>query len=263
MLQEWEGNTSSKFGRTKKIIGLTTEIVSEMPGLLGETNIGLERLKGRRHFEASECQTVKDWRPCFKKTEKIQMPERSLTIKKIEPVYQNVKPRAEKKHIQQNEANSDNPEYRIHMKTIFKETGRRIQDLPTEEYNFHLTQIGRKIRVNDLDAQRNGLEVIAPGDKSYKKPEHSSGFYQEGGLITGSTIVNRVSHQGKSAANNDFATVLSYEATNPARIKWKDREIKMKEDEDSEAIRQLIEWEKTILKESNPKYVDPDISDGD
>ena len=60
MLQEWEGNTSSKFGRTKKIIGLTTEIVSEMPGLLGETNIGLERLKGRRHFEASECQTVKD-----------------------------------------------------------------------------------------------------------------------------------------------------------------------------------------------------------
>ena len=149
------------------------------------------------------------------------------------------------------------------MKTIFRNTGQRIQDLSTSEYNFHVTQMGRKIRIEDEKAQRNGLEVISPGDKAYKTPEHSSGFYREGGLVTGSTIATRAKYQGKSAANNDFATVLSYEATRPDRIKWRDRERRMKEDEDNDAMRQLIEWEKTILKEANPKYIDPDISDGD
>jgi hypothetical protein len=262
MNQEWAGQTSQRFKGSRKIINPEYGAPTESPGLLGETNIGLERLKGRRHFESSECQTISSWRPCFKKTEAFVIPPKPSGIKRMDPEFSEVKPRAEKKHIIQSFPDEVS-EYRIHMKTVLSETGKRIQDLPTDEYNFHQTQIGRKVRVEGLEQMRNGLDVKSLGDKSYKKPEHSSGFYREGGLITGSTVASRVPHQGKSAANNDFATVLSYEATHPMRIKWKDRERQMKEDEDSEAIRQLIEWEKTILKESNPKYVDPDISDGD
>ena len=263
MLEEWEGQGSLRFRGSKKIIGPTTFENYEGPGLIGEINTGIDVIKGKKHFQTNECQTVKEWRPCFKKSEKLEILQRNSCIKKIDPVYQDPKPRAEKKHILTKETENPDSEYRIHMKTVFAETGKRIQDHSTDEYNFHITQIGRKIRIPTLEAQRNGLEARSLGDKHYKKAEHSSGFYKEGGLITGSTIVHRVPHQGKSAANNDFATIISYDATNPNRTKWKDRFRQIKEDEDSEARRQLIEWEKTILKESNPKYVDPDISDGD
>ena len=259
---EWQGQTSQRFKNSRKILNPHHDLQNELPGLLGETNLGLEVLKGRRHFETTECETVKEWKPCFKKTTAELIPTKPSGIKKLDPTFSEVKPRPERKHVTQNFP-SDGPEYKIHMKTVLSEAGKRIQDNETEEFDFHRTQIGKKVRVEGLEKLRNGLDVKALGDKPYKKPEHSTGFYREGGLINGSTNVNKVPHQGKNAGSNDFATVLSYEATNPKRTKWKDRERKMKEDEDSEAIRQLIEWEKTILKESNPKYVDPDISDGD
>lgn len=262
MLQEWQGQTSSKFKGSKKIIGPYSTALNEVPGLLGETSIGIDRLKGKRHFETTECQTFKDWRPCFKKSEKFVNDQKTLGVKRIDADHQKPKPRAEKKHIE-SLARSDETEYQIHMKTVFKDTGKRIQDAQTTEYDFHVTHLGRKIRVEGLEAQRNGLEVRSLGDKHYKIPEQSTGFYKEGGLIPGSTVANRIPHQGKSAANNDFATVISYDATNPARTKWKDREKLIKMQEDDDAIKQLIEWEKTILKETNPKYVDPDLSDGD
>lgn len=40
---------------------------------------------------------------------------------------------------------------------------------------------------------RNNINVAAPGDKSYKVPEHSPGYYAQGGLIPGSSIVKRAS----------------------------------------------------------------------
>lgn len=263
MNEEWEGKNSLKFRGSKRVLLPKPEPLIDFKGLLGETNIGLEQLNGKKHFEPKASKTVNDWRPCFKKSDKIEVPAYSTGIKKLEPEYSKVRPRAEKRHILQGETEEFGPEYRIHMKTVFINTGQRIQELATSEYDFRVSQMGRKIRIEDEKAQRNGLGVIAPGDKPYKKPEHSSGFYKEEGLVTGSTISKRVQNQGKSAANNDFATVLSYDATNPSRTKWKDREKAQKNSEDTEAMRQLIEWEKTILKESNPKYVDPDISDGD
>lgn len=45
-------------------------------------------------------------------------------------------------------------------------------------------KLGWKIDVKDA---RNGIPVYSHGDKSYKKPEHSSDFYKPGGLIVGST----------------------------------------------------------------------------
>lgn len=44
-----------------------------------------------------------------------------------------------------------------------------------------------KIRVLGLEQQRNNLTVTSLGDKIYKYPEYATGFYKDGGLITGST----------------------------------------------------------------------------
>lgn len=44
--------------------------------------------------------------------------------------------------------------------------------------------MGKKVQVKD---SRNGIPEYSMGDKSYKKPEHSTDFFRPGGLIVGST----------------------------------------------------------------------------
>lgn len=44
-----------------------------------------------------------------------------------------------------------------------------------------------KMRILGLTQQRNLLGVSSLGDKSYKSPEYESGFFKDGGLISGST----------------------------------------------------------------------------
>jgi hypothetical protein len=60
------------------------------------------------------------------------------------------------------------------------------------EKGYEIEQkLQRKARVLGLDNQRNGLEVTSLGDKSYKYPEYASNFYQQGGLIAGSSNAAR------------------------------------------------------------------------
>lgn len=47
--------------------------------------------------------------------------------------------------------------------------------------------MGTKKRVQTIYDQRNGLPLSSLGDKIYKAPEYVTGFFKEGGLITGST----------------------------------------------------------------------------
>jgi hypothetical protein len=44
-----------------------------------------------------------------------------------------------------------------------------------------------KARILGLEQQRNNLTVNSLGDKSYKYPDYATGFYNEGGLISGAT----------------------------------------------------------------------------
>ena len=53
--------------------------------------------------------------------------------------------------------------------------------------------MNRKQRVSGPLETRNGIEAATPGDKPLKKVEHAPGYYQEGGLIPGSTIQERKS----------------------------------------------------------------------
>ena len=50
--------------------------------------------------------------------------------------------------------------------------------------NEYGLQLGWKTVVKD---SRNGIPEYSQGDKSYKKPEHSTDFFWPGGLIAGST----------------------------------------------------------------------------
>ena len=47
--------------------------------------------------------------------------------------------------------------------------------------------MGSKVRINSQFEQRNGLPMLALGDKNYKTPAYEPGFFREGGLIAGST----------------------------------------------------------------------------
>jgi len=47
--------------------------------------------------------------------------------------------------------------------------------------------MGGKARTETMYDQRNGCNLVALGDKIYKSPEFSTGFFKDGGLITGST----------------------------------------------------------------------------
>jgi hypothetical protein len=48
----------------------------------------------------------------------------------------------------------------------------------------NVLNMGKKVKVTDA---RNGIPEYSLGDKIYKQPEHSSGFYRDGGLIVGSS----------------------------------------------------------------------------
>ena len=63
-----------------------------------------------------------------------------------------------------------------------------------------------KIRVPDLEHQRNKISSASLGDKAYKYPEYSADFYKAGGLIPGSTIRKRTS---KDPLEHQVGSVLT------------------------------------------------------
>ena len=62
--------------------------------------------------------------------------------------------------------------------------------------------MGQKIRINTLSEMRNGLPSHVPGDKNYKNPEYTPGFYKERGLIVGSS--NRLQNAEVGKRNPNF-----------------------------------------------------------
>lgn len=148
------------------------------------------------------------------------MKSKTTGLKKIDNDIKPSKPRPEKKHIRFSPVlNKNRPEMPLNMKVVTTEDGKRVQDVPTSEYDFHDKFMGKKKLLSELSDKRNGLDVKALGDKPYKKSDHDSNFFKGGGLIIGSTNTQKMPHQGRNITNNDFATVISYDATGPNRTK--------------------------------------------
>lgn len=78
-------------------------------------------------------------------------------------------------------------------KTVLCENNNQpCHGLKSEEYSLE-SIFDRKQRVSDtnLGKKRNYIPASSLGDKPYTGPERSPGFYKEGGLIAGSSIIQR------------------------------------------------------------------------
>jgi len=253
MNEDWQGSRPKKFSGGKKIVQpVYSQTTTE--GLLGETSEGLVVMKGKKHFQQSECKEVMQWKPCVKKIDNPnpsvpKEPER----KHLSPVIKTQKPRPEKKHIQFSPSRSNKPEVPQHTKMVTV-NGIRVQDLPTSEYNDHKQLIGLKKRINGTEQMRNGISYKAPGDKSYKKPEQSAGFFKEGGLVAGSTQKPRIPHKAKKS-------VANIQETESTGTRWTDRVKNEVENEEKDQVNSLVDWEKQVLATNVSNYKDPDLSD--
>ena len=78
-----------------------------------------------------------------------------------------------------------------------------------------------KARIKSLYDQRNGLPMTALGDKIYKHPDYTPGFFKEGGLVAGSTNALRMKSGGNGKAVDFYSGLkLDQGPLNPSRKTW-------------------------------------------
>lgn len=109
--------------------------------------------------------------------------------------------------------------------------------------------MGPKARITNLSRMRNGYPSIAPGEKSYKNPEYSNDFFKEGGLIAGSTNVFKYN---KTVSKKNFffyeTLDLNVKTLDPKKL-WKNKQIQDVVDYDTNYVKMLKIWDKTVGKE--------------
>ena len=93
------GTTSSKFGKTKKLINLVTQPDSSVQGLYGDTDSGIERIKGKRHFSTPAEQKHYSWRSSIKVPKVPASSDRPAGVKKVVQVFTQSKTSTERKHV--------------------------------------------------------------------------------------------------------------------------------------------------------------------
>ena len=113
--------------------------------------------------------------------------------------------------------------------------------------------MGGKARVFDA---RNGIpESNRLGDKNYQIPEHASGFFNDGGLIVGSTNHSHMKSGGNAKVIDFYSGLdLTKGPLNPERKTWKQALKDEKLLEETDAVDSLNDWERNVLKEVDPDY---------
>jgi hypothetical protein len=115
----------------------------------------------------------------------------------------------------------------------------------------------RKQRIPNLDVQRNGLTIGVPGDKFYRNPACTDGFYKMEGVMPGSTFYYQ-------KEKNKFGRTLSRKACpfydthdfgvkslEPSKL-WKNKVAKDTLDHDSLYVKTLTQWDKDFMKNVKP-----------
>jgi hypothetical protein len=130
------------------------------------------------------------------------------------------------------------------IKTFYPKSYAKTQEEITIE-----KQLGSKAPIKNLSKMRNGFPSIVPGEKSYKNPEYSSDFFKEGGLIPGST---NVLHYLKTVSKKNYffyeTLDLNFKTLNPKKI-WKNRQKQEIVDYDTNYVKMLKIWDKTVGKD--------------
>jgi len=127
--------------------------------------------------------------------------------------------------------------------------------------------LGEKIRINTISEMRNGLPSHVPGDKMYKNPECTTGFFKEGGLIVGSSNRSQKTSLAKRMPNFYETIDLKVKTLDPNKL-WKN---KVKQEElnfQTNMVKDLGQWEENILNvrvpppqiNNNPKVVTQKVS---
>jgi hypothetical protein len=91
------------------------------------------------------------------------------------------------------------------------------------------------------------MSLTAPGDKCFKNPEYSTGFFKEGGLVPGSSIKLLHNRNVSKRADNFYQTLdLKKGSLNPEKL-WTNKVRNEENNFDVNYVKTLTIWEKNVL----------------
>jgi hypothetical protein len=96
--------------------------------------------------------------------------------------------------------------------------------------------------------------VKSYGDKIYKVPEHSTDFFKPGGLIVGSTNHSHLKSVGNPKVIDFYANLDLTKANMSKGKTWKKAVEEERLNSEMTDVTALREWEKTVLREADPKF---------
>jgi len=236
----WEGITSEKFSFAERKHFAPRDMLKKLEA------VELPPL-GRKHFvpQYGSPLPFRSGLRVFKDNQNCRSPGQHLQIKTKPEFVPISRPygHREKRHLYPEDSGEWN--FSPSIKTFHHIDPKKHVEITVDKV------MGRKKLLESLYDQRNLLDVRSLGDKIYKNPEYSPGFFNDGGLITGST------HKSRKA--KEFVSILTLQKSDkPKGTLWKDRLRWEEKDEEEKAVKSLFEWEQTNLKDGNPKWIDPD-----
>jgi len=136
---------------------------------------------------------------------------------------------------------------------VYRPSGERAANVLSDEYNLEPV-MNRKSRVPDLVARRGLVPVAHLGDKAYKSPEQSTAFFNQGGLIPGSTITYHPSKSKSKSCNSSGSETQPATTTRLDGIEKYNEKKKSKERSyDLDQVKSLTE-SATVLEQKIPSW---------
>ncbi|CAD8114859.1 unnamed protein product [Paramecium sonneborni] len=244
--QAWHGLKSCKFNYSEKIHIKPQDCITDFAG--GE----IQHPLGRVHFDPQYGDPY-TWVPHLKTNIPRPGDGKSQEFPPgkqfIEHHPQDKKPRAQRLHLKEGQSGhiEDVPYGIKTFPPIHCEKRHEVEEM-----------MGKKQRLEYLYQMRNGLPVASLGDKIYKNPEYAPDFFKEGGLITGSSNIQRKVNINQLHEKEMEKKVQLIQSKIKKGTLWTDK-VKMDQDaEKKQDIEDLDTWIETTLKPSNPNYQDPD-----
>jgi hypothetical protein len=115
----------------------------------------------------------------------------------------------------------------------------------------------RKHRIPNMDVKRNSLVIGIPGDKFYRNPECTDGFYKMEGVLPGSTFYFEQEKKkfGRTLSRKTCPFYdthdMNMKTLDPDKL-WKNRVFKETIDTDSLYVKTISQWDKAFMKTITP-----------
>lgn len=119
-------------------------------------------------------------------------------------------------------------------RVVLRENGFPAKLRTSEEFCME-QYMNRKQRVRNVESQRNGIPVAVPGDKGYKDVTLSSHYYEDGGLIAGSTIALK----NKTAIGKNRTETYSGTASTKKIVPYSEKAKKLAKEEELKDVHVL------------------------